>query len=93
MKSIIVLALAIVLTACGGGGYDSLEDAIDGENCEVQSHSNVVVMTTDEVHCEDGTMITWHRNEADRNGYAQFLEGFLGAEPDEKGTNYLIYRF
>lgn len=87
-----LILAAILLVGCGGGGYDTLDAAIDGENCTVESNNQNAMLSTDEVHCADGTMISWHQSEKDRNGYQQFVTGFLDVEPDERGEWYLIYR-
>jgi len=90
MKRVIPLILAILLVACGGG-YNSLDDAIAGEDCTVTSHG-ASMFSTDEVHCADGTMISWHASERDRNMYAEFVEELTGVGPSEQGDNYNIYR-
>lgn len=90
----LIATLAIVLVACGGGDkYDSLDAAIAGEQCNVEIHHGEAKMfATDEVHCSDGTIISWHASETDRNAYADVLEGMWSVVPDEQGANYNIYR-
>ena len=92
MRKIFALMFALFLFACSGGGYNSLDDAIAGEDCEVTSHMDEKMFATDEVHCADGTMISWHNSERDRNMYAEFVDGFAGVSPSEQGSNYNIYR-
>jgi len=87
-KLIVALILAITLIACGGDTYSSIDEAIAGENCEVDVHQTEGWLSTDEVHCKDGTMISWHGNEAERKMYADFI----GVEPSEQGRLYNIYR-
>ena len=85
------IVLAFALVACGGV-YTDLDDAIDGESCEVEYHGEEKWFATDEVHCADGTVISWHANKGDRNMYADFVEGFLDITPNEQGPRYNIYR-
>ena len=91
-KTILILVIPVSLWACSNSGYNNLDDAIEGESCEVEYHGEEKWFATDEVHCADGTVISWHANEGDRNMYADFVEGFLDITPNEQGPRYNIYR-
>lgn len=90
-NALVPFALALSLVACGGG-YNDLDAAIAGEDCTVTSNNQNAIMSTDEVHCADGTIISWHANKNDRDMYGAFVEGLLGRGPDQSGPDYLVFR-
>lgn len=89
-KTVLVL-IAIFAIACGSGGYSNLDEAIAGENCDVAIESDAM-FATDEIYCEDGSLISWHANEQNRDAYAEIIEDLLGAVPSEQGERYNVYR-
>jgi hypothetical protein len=92
MTRLIVALVALVAVACGGDQAVTLDSVIESEQCEVAANNQKALFSSDEVHCEDGTVISWHATESDQASYRAFLSELLGLEPDVEGPNYLVYR-
>ena len=89
MKALLIV-VALLLAACAGAEYSTLDEAIKGEDCTVEAH-NHPILSTDEVYCSDGKIISWHETEYDREAHAQIITSLISVERTDHGEFYNIY--